>query len=109
MLARVLHTGATLRVAAPSARRAIAHLAPSGEWLEVDTSAPLEPDTVTLRLGICGEALDTIGDVCSIRWAAPAGGALDANAAVAELHWEGFEVCAAVVARHRHTCCGATY
>ena len=96
------------RAAAAAARRlsplsrGVQHLAPSGEWLALDSSAALDADAVTVHVGLGGEALDAIGDVRAIRWTAQPGAAHAANAALAELDWEGFTVRArgaAVVAR----------
>ena len=85
------------RAAAAAARgllpraRAVTHLAPSGEWLAIDTSAAPELDTVTVNIGLSDSALDAVGDVRAIRWSATPGPHA-AHAAVAELDWEGFTV-----------------
>ena len=88
MLARA--AAASVRGLRPRAR-AVTHLAPSGEWLALDTSAAPDVDTVTVALGLSNGALDVIGDVRAIRWSATPGPHA-AHAPVAELEWEGFTV-----------------
>jgi hypothetical protein len=77
----------------PAARRSVAHLAPGGEWLEVDAAAPLLVDHVSLRMGLGSDALDQIGDVRRIAWQAPPPGPpgdTPAQAVLADVHWDGF-------------------
>jgi hypothetical protein len=86
------------RAAAAAARglrpraRALQHLTPTGEWHELDSSAALEADAVTVNVGLSNDALDAVGDVRAIRWTAQPGAPHAAHASVAELDWEGFTV-----------------
>lgn len=89
MLARA--AAAASRGLRPRAR-AVQHYAPSGEWLELEPSAALEADAVTVNVGLTNDALDAVGDVRAIRWTAQPGAPHAAHAAVAELDWEGFTV-----------------